>query len=324
MSPTAWTVAVLLVVAALGLAAAAVFALRNRGRTDVRLTGQTVVARAISYAALAAALALAVLVGPWGIAVLILILGSVALLEWARMTGLPVYHKVALVIANVIVVAAVSLLGTLSAPWLIAGIVLTGLAWPVIRVDTDRAVRDLGFAAVGFLSIAVLLVHGVALGFEGGEAGVVLVAALAGACAGSDIGAFLVGRRFGRTPLAARLSPAKTRAGLVGNFFGAAVGLLVFAPALTTAYGGSESGLAAQFGALAWLGFGVVLVVVIAVGSVWGDLFESAVKRKSGVKDAGNWLPGFGGMLDRIDSLLLTLPLVYWTLRLLDAGGIRA
>ena len=218
MSPTAWTVAVLLVVAALGLAAAAVFALRNRGRTDVRLTGQTVVARAISYAALAAALALAVLVGPWGIAVLILILGSVALLEWARMTGLPVYHKVALVIANVIVVAAVSLLGTSSAPWLIAGIVLTGLAWPVIRVDTDRAVRDLGFAAVGFLSIAVLLVHGVALGFEGGEAGVVLVAALAGACAGSDIGAFLVGRRFGRTPLAARLSPAKTRAGLVGNF----------------------------------------------------------------------------------------------------------
>ena len=113
----------------------------------------------------------------------------------------------------------------------------------------------------------------------------------------------MVGRRFGRTPLAPQLSPTKTREGVVGNVLGAAVGLAPFAGLLMP-----------DFGPLSLL----VIVVLVAIGALWGDLFESAVKREAGVKDAARWLPGFGGILDRIDSLLLVVPLVYWALRVAE------
>jgi phosphatidate cytidylyltransferase len=64
-------------------------------------------------------------------------------------------------------------------------------------------------------------------------------------------------------------------------------------------------------GAAALLG----LALVVAVGAVWGDLLESLVKRAAGAKDAGAWLPGFGGLLDRVDSLVVVLPLSYYYLR---------
>jgi phosphatidate cytidylyltransferase len=61
-------------------------------------------------------------------------------------------------------------------------------------------------------------------------------------------------------------------------------------------------------------------VLLVALGSLWGDLLESAIKREAGVKDAAQWLPGFGGILDRIDSLLLVVPLVYWAMRVADVA----
>ena len=140
---------------------------------------------------------------------------------------------------------------------------------------------------------------------SGAKLGVTLFAALAVASAGSDVGAFVVGRRFGRHPLAPRLSPNKTREGVIGNILGAAVGFLPFLVLLQP-----------WFEPLAI----VVLILLVAVGSLWGDLLEMAVKREVGVKDAAKWLPGFGGILDRIDSLLLVVPLVYWAMRVADAG----
>jgi phosphatidate cytidylyltransferase len=291
--------------AAIGLIAAGAWALYRRLRPGPGLSTRTVVARAVSYAALALVLALATSLGAPGIAVLIGAIGAIALLEWSHLMDLPIHHRIALQIANVVIVVSVAALGAAAAGWLIGGLVLVGLAWPVIRSDTDRALRDLGSAAVGCILIPGLLVHGVGLAVERGELGVTLFAALAVACAGSDVGAFIVGRRFGRTPLAPRLSPNKTREGVVGNVLGAAVGIAPFAGLLRPSF---------EPQAL------LVIVALVAVGSLWGDLFESAVKREAGVKDAATWLPGFGGILDRIDSLLLVVPLVYWAMRIADVA----
>ena len=111
------------------------------------------------------------------------------------------------------------------------------------------------------------------------------------AVAVTDVAAWCGGnglRRFGwaRRPLSP-LSPNKTIGGLVGAIIGA-------------------------FLVLTLLGtISIGLLVAVALGSVLGDLIESMMKRQAQVKDAGSWLPGFGGLLDRIDSLLLVLPLAY-------------
>jgi phosphatidate cytidylyltransferase len=123
---------------------------------------------------------------------------------------------------------------------------------------------------------------------------------LGAAVAFSDIGAYVAGRTLGRHKLSPVLSPNKTVEGLIGNVVGAALAYALFMPI---------------YPAVApWLI--VLLPVLVAIGAVWGDLFESALKREFGVKDAGTWLPGFGGLLDRIDSLIIVLPLTYYGLGL--------
>jgi phosphatidate cytidylyltransferase len=295
--------AILVALATIGLASGMGWALFRRLRPRPGLSGRTALQRAATYAGLALTLAIATNAGLPGIAVLIEVLGAIALLEWSHLTDLPLHHRVALQVANLVIVASVAVLGTQAVEWLIGGTVLVGISWPVVKADTGRAIRDLGAAAVGAVIISILLVHGVLIVFERGQLGINVFAALAVACAGSDVGAFIVGRRFGRHPLAPTLSPGKTREGLIGNVLGAAVGLAPFVPLLRPNF---------EPQAL------VVIVFLVAIGAVWGDLLESAIKRESGVKDAASWLPGFGGILDRIDSLLLVVPLVYWAMRLAD------
>jgi phosphatidate cytidylyltransferase len=117
----------------------------------------------------------------------------------------------------------------------------------------------------------------------------------------SDNGAFAVGKLLGRHHLSPKLSPNKTWEGVAGNVLGAYLGTALMGFALPPEHHGFLL---------------LLLPPIIAVGSLWGDLFESAIKREAGVKDAGTWLPGFGGLLDRIDSMILVAPLSYYFLRL--------
>jgi len=116
----------------------------------------------------------------------------------------------------------------------------------------------------------------------------------------ADIAAYFSGRAFGRHKLAPSISPGKTWEGALG----AAVAVLVYAVVLAAATGWLMRLTVMQI-LLASMG----LLLLTAV-SILGDLFESLAKRQAGVKDSSALLPGHGGVLDRIDSLTSTLPLV--------------
>lgn len=117
---------------------------------------------------------------------------------------------------------------------------------------------------------------------------------------GSDIGAYFAGRAFGKHKLAPAISPGKTIEGLIGGMAAAsgaaALATWWFFPTLPYQYS-------------------IPLAIVLAAVGVLGDLTESAMKRGSGAKDAASILPGHGGFLDRLDSLLFGAPILYYFAR---------
>jgi len=121
-----------------------------------------------------------------------------------------------------------------------------------------------------------------------------------------DAGAYFAGHRFGRRKLAPQISPGKSVEGAVG---GVLVGTLA-GPLVRAVFGVLDPSLVVGFGWLASLVFGFLLSVV----GILGDLVESLLKRDAEVKDTGGLLPGMGGILDRIDSPLLGIPLMYYLL----------
>ncbi len=154
----------------------------------------------------------------------------------------------------------------------------------------DSTITLLGLCWVGLLAFAI------PFGFASNPVAwvffIVVLVALA------DIGAFFVGRSFGRRPLAPRLSPNKTIEGAIGGLVLAAMGASV----LVAFPQWEPIGLAR----------GLVLAAIVGVVSPLGDLVESMLKRSIDVKDMGSILPGHGGMLDRIDSFLFALPALYF------------
>jgi phosphatidate cytidylyltransferase len=119
----------------------------------------------------------------------------------------------------------------------------------------------------------------------------------------SDVLAFTVGKIARGPRLSPGVSPNKTWAGVAGNLVGAYLAFWLM-----------EFSVPVEWSPVTrW-----VLPLIIGLAAVWGDLVESLVKRGFGKKDAGDVLPGFGGLLDRIDSLLLAMPLGYYGIQVLE------
>lgn len=125
--------------------------------------------------------------------------------------------------------------------------------------------------------------------------GIILTGFLIVVTKSSDIGAYFWGKSFGRTPLIERISPKKSLEGAVGGFFTSLVIGVIFSLFIESI----------NF----WEKF--FLIIILAVISQLGDLFESLIKRDCQVKDSGKVLPGMGGVLDVIDSVIFTAPTFY-------------
>jgi phosphatidate cytidylyltransferase len=288
-----YIVASLAVLAAVSLVAVGAFAAARRGGADPR----TLLARWLTWLVIAVVWAAACLSGPVTVSLLMTAFAVIGLREFARLTELPASHR-ALLGIGALIAGGLVLAGAAALLAMIPLLLLAGIVLPVVAADVRHGTRHLAFGALGFGYLPLLLGHGTLIVRDVAGGGLILFV-LGVAVAFSDIGAYVAGRTFGRHPLAPQLSPQKTVEGLAGNLAGAALGLAVFVPVLPSMP----------------VAFLVGLPPLVAIGAVWGDLFESALKREFGTKDAGTWLPGFGGLLDRIDSLILVLPLGYYGLR---------
>ncbi len=182
-------------------------------------------------------------------------------------------------------------------PFLLTSAVVLPLIWLLLRTEKEKTFVSWAWTVAGILYVGWLLGYLVAMrGVEDGRNWVFYTLFVTFAF---DTAAFFVGRRFGRRKLAPQISPGKTREGAIGGIFGAVIISLFFilpTPLILP---------------LNWWR-AVILGIVVSVFGQAGDLAESLLKRNAGVKDSGRFIPGHGGFLDRIDSVVFAGVVVYY------------
>ena len=224
-------------------------------------------------------------------------LGAVEVCDLAKSKGLAPLRIVAAVLSGALVLShfAFSALWSSSeyVPLLIVSAGIAALA--LILTLSPMQNRNVGLTLAAVVYPGALLAHAPLL--RGTEQGLEWVVFLLVVTFSSDTGAFFVGKAVGKRPLAPTISPNKTWEGAIGGFAAAILAAIIAAWALD-------------------IGAGLPLIVVLGalmgvVGQA-GDLFESKLKRLADVKESGRLLPGHGGVLDRLDSIVFNLALVYY------------
>ena len=179
-------------------------------------------------------------------------------------------------------------------------LVLTVVLLPLLALcfvrDLKRYLSAVSVTLFGALYITLGLSWLTPLRFDPERGGSLVVIFLFVVIWMGDVVAYFVGRRFGRMQLAPAISPKKTVEGALGGLVGSLAG---------------GAGFIALFGEPGKMAVVLAVTAVVAVAGQLGDLAESALKRSAGVKDSSSFLPGHGGLLDRLDSLLVAAP-VFW------------
>jgi len=176
-------------------------------------------------------------------------------------------------------------------------VALLGLVFLVLSRYTriNDVLRFLSIGGLGSLYIGLCTAHLVLLhALPDGDYWLIILTAMT---AGSDTGAYYAGRAFGRRKLCPSISPGKTVAGGIGGICAGIVTAEIVSRVLPITP--------------SVLGIALLALVLVIIG-IFGDLIESVIKRSTEVKDSGTLLGGHGGLLDRVDSLLLTAPVLYY------------
>ena len=167
---------------------------------------------------------------------------------------------------------------------------------------TGADIASLSFNLMAYLYVPWMLGYFILLRYAPNEnLGIVTLSLPIIATFATDIGAFFVGRYFGRHKLAPTVSPNKTIEGSIGGIIGAFLVLVAYTWLIQGAFPFGRGEL-------------LIFSMLISITAQLGDLTESMIKRYCGVKDSGEFLPGHGGILDRLDSLIFTIPLTYYLL----------
>ncbi len=178
---------------------------------------------------------------------------------------------------------------------------LAAILWLLADPERRDVVSNLGMTVLLGTWTGLLASFGVLL-VNRPEDGPVAVLAVIGAAIFGDIGGYAVGVRFGRTKIAPSVSPNKSLEGLVGGLLLASLLAVVVLPAVGDLFTPVSA---------------VVVAVVSVLAGFLGDLTESMVKRDLGIKDFGSLLPGHGGLLDRVDGILMAMPVGFFAITIL-------
>ncbi len=233
---------------------------------------------------------------PW-FTVFIAIWGLLAAYEFYRLVGVAGISSLTVfgMLFTLLIIISPHCPSPFAAPLLVTLAVVLPLVWLVLRQRVEGAFTGWAWMLVGFLYTGWMLSFLVDLRLEAGRNWVFFALFTT---FGSDTTAYFVGRVLGKHRLAPQISPHKSWEGAIGGLLGAAVVSLLFT-------------LSTPLQIMLSIGQGVVLALLVSVFGQIGDLAESLLKRNTGVKESGASIPGHGGFLDRMDSVVFAGVVVY-------------